>query len=197
MGGQDNISRAPDPTGVRRPPLAVILVALVMTALGETSGAVMSQLRAPFDRWARARITANAAAHGLTGAAEYDDEVRGRAVFAAEAGLSFLHTHAEGLGLVVLFGSTITATVVHSRRLRAALHALLAIGGFFPLGYLVYAVAVVERGREPGVELGERWILTPLGTAAILGLVALAIALGAAHKRATRDPVRPAPTGGE
>jgi hypothetical protein len=41
---------------------------------------------------------------GLTGAAEYDDEVRARTVFAAEAGLSFFHTHAEGLGVVGALG---------------------------------------------------------------------------------------------
>ena len=152
-----------------RPPVVIVLIGLVMIALGETSGAVMSQLRGPYAEWARARITANAGAHGLTGAAEYDDEIRSRAVFTAEAGLSFFHTHAEGV-------STVTATIVPWARLRGVLHALVGAGGLFPLGYLVYAVAVLERGREDGIEFAERWALIPLGGAMVAGLVALVVA---------------------
>jgi hypothetical protein len=162
---------------VKRPPLAVVFVAVAVITLGELSGAVIGALRPAVARWAAARIAANPQAHGLSGSAEYDDEVRARAVFATEAGLSFLHTHAEGMGLVAFFASTLVASVVPSRRLRAALHALLVAGAVFPLGYLVYALAVLERGREPGIELAETWVLTPLGTAAIIGLVGLAAAL--------------------
>jgi hypothetical protein len=162
---------------LRRPPTVVVLVALLMIALGETSGAVMSQLRGPFADYARARIAANPAVHGLSGSREYDDEIRDRTVFAAEAGVSFFHTHAEGLGVIVLFVSTVTATVIPWARLRGALHVLIGVGGLFPLGYLVYSLAVLERGREPGIELAERWVLTPFGSAAILGLVALVIAV--------------------
>jgi hypothetical protein len=122
--------------------------------------------------------------HGLAGSAEYDDEVRAQTVFSVEAGLSFLHTHAEGLGLVVFFASTLVASVVRGRRARVPLYALLAVGGLFPLGYLVYTLAVLERGREAGVALAERWVLTPLGSAAILGLLGLAVALVLARRDA-------------
>ena len=47
----------------------------------------------------------------------------------------------------------------------------------FPLGYLVYGVAVLEAGRDAGIELAERWVLTPLGSAAILGLIGLTLVL--------------------
>ena len=47
----------------------------------------------------------------------------------------------------------------------------------FPLGYLVYAFAVLERGRDGGVELAERWVLTPLGGLVIVGLGLLALSL--------------------
>jgi hypothetical protein len=157
----------------------VVLIGLLMIALGETSGAVMSQFRGPFADYARARIAANPATHGMTGSAEYDDEIRGRTIFAAEAGLSFFHTHAEGLGVVVLLVGTVTATVVPWARLRGALHLLLGLGGLFPLGYLVYALAVLEVGRDDGVALAERWVLTPLGSAVIAALVAQVIAVAA------------------
>ncbi|HXG04113.1 MAG TPA: hypothetical protein VNO23_11965 [Candidatus Binatia bacterium] len=161
---------------MRRPPLPVVLIAVSMLALGTTAGAVMSQFRAETQRFALARIAANPAAHGLASAPEYDEEVRARTVFLAEAGLSFLHTHAEGLSPVVLLAASLVATAVPRRRLRAVLHGLLGVGALFPLGYLVYALAVLERGRDEGVALAETWVLTPLGTAAILGLVGLVLA---------------------
>jgi hypothetical protein len=147
----------------------------------------MSQLRPSIDRYAVARVNANPEAHGISGSAEYDDEVRGRAVYSAEAGLSFFHTHAEGLGLVLFFASTLVASVVAGRRVRGALYALLTAGSLFPLGYLVYGAAVLELGRDAGIEAAERWVLMPLGSAAILGLTALAVCLAAR----ARTPSRP------
>ena len=162
----------------------LVFVAVLMITLGETAGAVMSQLRPQTERYARARIAAKPAAHGLAGSAEYDDAVVARAVFTAEAGLSFFHTHAEGLGPVVLLGGTLVATAVPGATLRALLFALMTVGGLFPLGYLVYALAVLEAGRDAGVGLAERYVLAPLGTGVILGLVGLLLAL--ARGRASR-----------
>src|SRR5438093_13101493 len=118
---------------VRRPPLAVVLVALVILALGEAAGAAMSRLKPEIQRYAATRVAANAAAHGFSGSAEYDDEVRERAIFTAEAGLSFFHLHAEGVGLVLFFTSTLVASAVPWRRARAALYLLLTLGGLCPL----------------------------------------------------------------
>ena len=167
---------------VTRPPLAVVLVALVMLALGETAGAAMSRLKPEIQRYAAARVAANPAAHGLSGSAEYDDEVRERAIFTAEAGLSFFHLHGEGVGLVLFFASALVAACVPGRRARGVLYLLLTMGGLFPRGYLVYGAAVLELGRDAGLELAEGWILAPLGVSAIAGLVGLWLAL--ARRRA-------------
>jgi len=144
----------------------------------------MSQGKVPTERWAAARVAANAAAHGVSGSAEYDDEVRARAVYSAEAGLSFFHTHAEGLGLILFFTSTVVASAVPWRRARAVLWALLGLGSLFPLGYLVYGVAALELGRDTGIALAETWILTPLGSATLAGVLGLAVALAARRRRA-------------
>jgi hypothetical protein len=162
---------------VSRPPLVVVLVAVLLIALGELGGAVLSQLRPATARWAAARVAANPAAHGLSGSAEYDDAVREQAVFTAEAGLSFFHTHAEGMGLVLFFAATLVASAVRSRPARGALYTLLTAGALFPLGYVAYALATLELGRDRGVALAETWVLTPLGSAAVVGLVGLAVAL--------------------
>src|SRR5204863_8570254 len=94
-----------------------------------------------------------------------------------EAGLSFFHTHAEGTGLVLFYSATLVASVVRSRAWRAALYTLLTVGALFPLGYLLYALAVLELGRETGIALAETWVLTPMGSAVIAGLIGLAVAL--------------------
>ena len=94
----------------------------------------MSQLRPQIVRYAQARVAANPQAHGLAGSAEYDAEVTARAVYAAEAGLSFFHTHAQGLGPLVIFASTVAASAVPWRRARGALYVLFSLGALFPLG---------------------------------------------------------------
>ena len=166
---------------MRRPPLVLVLVGLVVIALGETAGAVISQLRPQIAGYAQARVAANPQRHGLAGSAEYDAEVTARAVYAAEAGLSFFHTHAQGLGPLVILVSTVTASLVPWPRARGVLYALFGLGALFPLGYLAYAIAALELGRDAGIEAVERYVLTPLGSAAILGLVALGILLVAAR----------------
>jgi hypothetical protein len=78
---------------------------------------------------------------------------------------------------VLFFGATLVASLVRSRVWRAAVYVLLTAGALFPLGYLVYALAVLQLGRDTGIELAETWVLTPLGCAAIAGLLGLAVAL--------------------
>jgi len=172
---------------VKRPPLVVVFVAMLVVASGETAGAFMSRLRVPIQEYARGRVLANAPTHGLAGSAEYDQEVTARAVYTAEAGLSFFHTHAQGMGPVVLFAATLAATLVPWRQVRGMLYALFGVGGLFPFGYLVYAVAVLERGRDAGVELAEWLVLAPLGSLVVIGLLVLAAAVTAAP-RSWRGP---------
>ena len=154
---------------MRRPPLVLVLVAVLMIALGETAGALMSPFRSATDRYARARVTANAVAHGLGG--------EDGAASHFEAGVSFFHTHAEGLAPVILLAGTIVASVVPGGAVRRVLYALLTVGALFPLGYVAYAVATLETGREAGVAFAERYVLTPLGSAAILALLGLVVVL--------------------
>ncbi|HZN52762.1 MAG TPA: hypothetical protein VFD81_19135, partial [Methylomirabilota bacterium] len=78
--------------------------------------------------------------------------------------------------------ATLVAALVPGPRSRTALYVLLTLGGLFPVGYLVYGAAVLELGRDAGIGLAERWVLAPLGVAAITGLVGLMVV--AARRRA-------------
>src|SRR2546425_2394605 len=109
-------------SNLRRPPLAVVLVAVVVIALGETGGAAMSRLKPQIERYVGVRVAANPQTHGLSGSAEDDDEVRDRAVFAVEAGPVLFPTHAEGGRLIRFFASTLVASGGPLRRAPPALH---------------------------------------------------------------------------
>jgi len=78
----------------------------------------------------------------------------------------------------MLVAATLVASLVGSRRMRAALYTAMTLGVLFPLGYLAYAAAVLELGRDDGAAFAERWVLTPLGTLAIVGILGLLVALG-------------------
>ncbi len=53
------------------------------------------------------------------------------------------------MGLILFCMSTLVASVVPSCGRRGLLYLLLTVGALFPLGYLVYGIAVLEAGREP------------------------------------------------
>jgi hypothetical protein len=94
-----------------------------------------------------------------------------------------LHTHAEGLPTMVLVAATLVATAVRSRRARAGLYTVMTVGTLFPFGWLIYALAVLERGRDAGSEFAETWVLAPLGSMIILALLGLLVALAARRGR--------------
>lgn len=162
---------------MKRAPLAIIFLSVFLIALAETGGTALSMLRPQIAQYAEAKIRDRAGVHGLTGSAEYDDEVIGRTVYAIEAGLSFFHTHGEGMGVVVLLASTLVASFVAWRPLRRVLYVLLGASALFPIGFLAYSALILRFGRDAGIELAERTMLIPFGSAAIGGLVLLAAAL--------------------
>jgi hypothetical protein len=163
---------------MRRPALILVFLSVLLLALGTTGGALMSLLRPQIQEFAADRIFAARAIHSLSGSREYDAEVVAEIVFTIEAGLSFFHTHAEGLGLVILFLATVITSLVRPGWLRRGLSGLIGLSGLFPIGYLGYSAFILLYGRDRGIELAEGLLLIPSGSSAIVALAVLVGAVG-------------------
>ena len=184
---------------MKRPPLLVTFLAVFLIALATTGGAVMSAFRLPIQRSATEWILAAREIHNLSGSRQYDIDVVNEIVFTVEAGLSFFHTHGEGMGVVLLLASTVVSTLIARRRLRDGLNAVIGLSFLFPIGYLAYSAFILLFGKDRGVTLAEQWLLIPFGSSAILGL---AVAAGAAafslvNGRRARTAAAPPLPGGE
>ncbi len=134
-------------------------------------------------RYATARILAAREVHSLSGARDYDLEVVADIVFAIEAGLSFFHTHAEGMGVILLFAGTVVASLATGRWLRWGANALIALSFLFPVGYLAQSVLILAYGKDRGIGLAEDWFLVPFGSAAIVALAVAGAAASALVRR--------------
>ncbi len=165
------------PALARQPPRLVTFLAVLLLALGTTGGALISVLRPQVQRYATARILAAREVHNLSGSRDYDLEVAAEIVFTIEAGLSFFHTHAEGMGVILLFAGTAVSSLVARGWLRRGVSALVGLSFLFPVGYLAYSGLILGYGKDRGIALAEQWLLIPFGSAAI---AALLVACGAA-----------------
>ncbi len=181
------------PTTWRCPPLPVLFLSVLVLALAETIGALIGPYRGGISAWLAEAVRRRPDVHGLTGNRDYDAELIPQIVFQSEAGLSFFHTHGEGMALIVVAGGSIVSSLVASRGLRGFLHLLLAAGAVFPVGFLAYAGLIVTMGKDPAVEWAERWILIPAGSAAIAAFVLLAVILVAQGIRSFRGRQGSAP----
>ena len=163
---------------MRRPPALLVFVSMLLLALGATGGALMSVLQPQIRQSASERIFAAREVHTLSGSRDYDAEVVSEIVFTIEAGLSFFHTHGEGMGLVLLFAAALVASLARPRMVRGGLQWLLGLSALFPIGYLAYSAFILVYGRDRGIALAERLLLIPAGSSAILALAGLAGAAG-------------------
>ncbi len=184
------------PTSLRRPPLPVLFLAVLILALAETAGALMGRYRGDIAAWLTEAVSRRPSVHGLTGSRDYDAELIPQIVFQSEAGLSFFHTHGEGMSLIVVAGGTLVSSLVASRALRGVLHLLLAAGALFPIGFLASAGLTVTLGKDAGAGWAERWLLIPTGSAVIAAFVLLAVALAAQGLRGPRGRQGSAPERG-
>lgn len=165
------VEAAGAPETWRRPPTAVLLVAVLLIACAEVGGASMVRFKLELARSVRAIMLARAETHGLVGVRDVDEQILDEALVKFDAGLRLFHMHAEGMGLVIIATTTVAATVVGSGRARRLIVALLTGGGAgYPLGYLVWSALIPYYGIERGKTLAEWLFWIPFGGATIVAL---------------------------
>jgi len=155
----------------RLPPLAAVLVAVVLIVCAEAGGASMVRFRVELTRWARGVMLAHPEVHGLVGVRDVDERILDEALVKFDAGLRLFHLHAEGMGLVILATTAVAATLARGRRVRGVMIVLLTAGGAgYPLGYLLWSWLIPYHGIERGKSIAEWFVWMPFGGATIVAL---------------------------
>jgi len=155
----------------RLPPLAAVLVAVVLIVCAEAGGASMVRFKVELTRWARGVMLAHPEVHGLVGVRDVDERILDEALVKFDAGLRLFHLHAEGMGLVILATTAVAATLARGRRVRGVMIVLLTAGGAgYPLGYLLWSWLIPHHGIERGKSIAEWFVWMPFGGAMIVAL---------------------------
>jgi hypothetical protein len=168
----------------RLPPAWALLVAVLLIIAAEIGGASMARFKVEIARWARNIMLARPAVHGLVGVRDVDERILDEALVKVDAGLRLFHLHAEGMGLVIIATTTVTATLVTSRGARTALMVLFTVGGAgYPLGYLLWSGLIPVAGLARAKVIAEWLVWIPFGGAAIVALWWLAGAVALRLRR--------------
>ena len=169
----------------RLPPVASLLAAVLLIGCAEVGGASMVRFKLELTRWARGVMLARPATHGFVGVRDVDESIVDEALVKFDAGLRLFHMHAEGMGVIIILAAMIATTLVSGPALRRAIVALITVGGAgYPFGYLLWSALIPYRGVERGKALAEWFVWIPFGTAAIVALWLLAVALAVKLVRA-------------
>lgn len=160
------------------PPLAALVVGVFLIAAGEIGGAAMVRFNLDLTRWARGVMLTRPATHALVGVRDVDEGILDRAIVKFDGGLRLFHLHAEGMGLVIIAATTVSATFVAAGVSRRAIIALLTIGGAgYPAGYLLWSALIPYLGVDAGKVVAERCAWIPFGGAVIVAMWWLAAVL--------------------
>jgi hypothetical protein len=160
-----------DPPAWRLPPRWVLLVAVLSIAAAEVGGASMARFKVELQRWARDGMLARPTVHGLVGVRDVDERILDEALVKFDAGMRLFHMHAEGMGLIIIAGATVAATVGRASGPRQAIIALLTAGGAgYPVGYLVWSILIPAYGLERAKTIAEWLVWIPFGSASLVAL---------------------------
>lgn len=168
-----------------RPPVWVLLVAVLLIVCAEVGGASMVRFKPELTRAARQAMLARPDVHGLVGVRDVDERILDEALVRFDAGLRLFHLHAEGMGLVIVATTTIAATLLPPGSARTLLIVLFTVGGAgYPLGYVVWSGLIPFVGVERGKAVAEWLAWVPFGGATIIALWWLAVAVALRLRRA-------------
>jgi hypothetical protein len=141
---------------LRRPPTYTLVVGVLTLALGALAGSVLASFQDTLYAAARREIIRRPEIHGFAGTEVIDQARIAEIADQSNAAWRLLHSHAVGIGILILVASLAIANLPLSSRSQAVLCALTSLGAIYPLGYGVMAwlipIAGVDVLRRP-VEL--------------------------------------------
>jgi hypothetical protein len=178
---------------LRRPPSYALAIGVLMLGIGAFVGVLLVSFQDALYAVARREIIRRPEIHGFAGTEVIDQARIAEIADQANAALRLLHSHALGIGALIVLAAIAIANLPLSNRARTIVCALISAGAVYPLGYAVMAwlipIAGVDALRRP-IEL---IFFVPFGTAVVIGLVgatALSLLGSLRASQERQDPVR-------
>ena len=155
---------------LRRPPTFALAAALFILTIGSITGAALVALQDSLYALARREIVKRPDVHGFAGTELIDERRIKEVADQANTALRLLHTHALGIGMLILIATLVIANLAIPSRAQLVLCAMISLGALYPLGWLVLTWLIpywgVDRLRAP-----VEWIFfVPFGTLLVAGL---------------------------
>jgi hypothetical protein len=178
---------------LRRPPSYALAIGVLILGIGAFVGVLLVSFQDALYAVARREIIRRPEIHGFAGTEVIDQARIAEIADQANAALRLLHSHALGIGALIVLAAIAIANLPLSNRARTIVCALISAGAVYPLGYAVMAwlipIAGVDALRRP-IEL---IFFVPFGTAVVIGLVgatALSLLGSLRASQEQQDPVR-------
>ena len=158
-------------TSLRRPPVFALVVSLALLSVGVLTGGLLTMFQDSIYAAARREIVKRPEVHRFAGTEIIDQARIAEVADQSNTALRLLHTHALGIGIVVLVASVLIANLPLSARMQTVLCALVSVGALYPLGWLLMAWFIPYLGVDALRPPIEALIFLPFGTAMVLGIV--------------------------
>jgi hypothetical protein len=153
------------------PPRFALVTSLVILTVGAMTGAVLISFQDIFYAWAREEIIRRPEIHGFAGSEVIDQARITEIADQSNTALRLLHTHAIGVGMLILLATHAITNLPIAARHQLFLCGLVSLGCVYPLGWLVLAWLIPFVGVDD-LQAPIQWIFfAPFGSALILGLL--------------------------
>ena len=154
-----------------RPPTFALVASLALLSIGVITGGLLTVFQDSIYAAARREIIKRPEVHRFAGTEIIDQARITEVADQSNTALRLLHTHALGVGTLVLVSAVLIANLPLAVWLQTALCALVSLGALYPVGWLLMAWFIPYLGVDTLRPPVEMLIFLPFGTAIILGLV--------------------------
>ena len=154
-----------------RPPTFALVASLALLSVGVITGGLLMVFQDSIYAAARREIIKRPEVHRFAGTEIIDQARITEVADQSNTALRLLHTHALGVGTLVLVSAVLIANLPLAVWLQTALCALVSLGALYPIGWLLMAWFIPYLGVDALRPPVEMLIFLPFGAAIILGIV--------------------------